>query len=189
VGARLSAEDREVLEDVAHAIEGLQARGICYGDIFSPMHLDGLRDVARRMTITVKLAPIGARDLEAVVPPVFGRYLMVVSSDVDEARRGFALRHGIAHVAAGHVTSISFLRSLEERNDYMAREERVADLFALADVVPWYVFDEHRQARTTWGALRQLVCKVIRRHTIDWPEERVQDRADLRLALYRSEMI
>lgn len=185
----LAAADHQVVTDVAHAIEGLQARGICYGDIFSPMHLDGLRDVARRMTVTVKYASIGVRDLEAVASPVFGRYLMIVSSDVDDARRGFALRHGLGHVAAGHVTSISFLRSLDERNDYMAREERVADLFALADLVPWCLLDDLRHARTSWGALRQMLCRVIRTHTIDWPSERVLDRADLRLALYRAETI
>ena len=191
MGARsgVSTADREVLGTVARAIEQLQARGILYGDIFSPLHTDGLRDVARRLTVNVRYAELGERDLEAVVSPAYGRYVMVVSSDVDEARRSFALRHGLGHVAAGHVTEISFLRSLEERNEWNTREERVADLFALADVVPWYMLEELRRARTSWGAIRQWLCRTIRRHTIDWPEDRVHDRATLRIALFRAEMI
>jgi len=185
---RQSAETAAVVAEVLRVFESLSKRNILYGDIFSPLHDDGLREVARRLTIRVDCASLGEQDVEVVMPPVFGRYVMVISTDVNDRRRSFALRHGIGHVAADHVTDVAFLRNHDERNAYMAHEERVADLFALADVVPWYMLGEHRKARTGWGAIRQVLCRVIREHTVDWPEERVLDRAELRLALYRSEM-
>lgn len=187
MGAHPRPEDVAVITDVMQVIDTLGERGLLYGDLFSPLHDDGVLELARRMTVQVTYAAIGERDLEAVVPPVYGRYLMVISTDVDERRRAFALRHGLGHVAAGHVTDIAFLRSLEERNEWMAHEERVADLFALVDLVPWWQIGELRKGRTSWGALRQMCCRIIRQHTIDWPEARVMDRAELRLALYRAD--
>lgn len=173
-----------VVEATAAAILALQDRmGIAYAHLFSPLHDDGLRDAMRRLTIYSRGEPLGIRDLEAVSPPVFGRYALLFSTDVDSRRQAFALRHGMGHVVCGHVTEPTYM---SERNDYMQHQERVADLFALADLFPAHMIETLRSSRTPWRAIRHALIRSIRHHTINWPEARVDDRADLRLVLYRA---
>src|SRR5690606_36146460 len=102
VRALQRAEDLQVLRAAARAVRVATDRGLLYGDVFSPLGDESIRLLALRLTVQVHYAPIGTRDLEAVVPPIYGRYVMVVSTDVDEPRRRFAVRHGLGHVAAGH---------------------------------------------------------------------------------------
>ena len=178
----LAPADVAVLEATRRAIAQLGAMGIGYADVFSPLTEDALRDALRRLTVRVRDEPLGRQELEAVSPPVFGRYAMLVSTDLDDARRGFAMRHGMGHVVAGHVTTVNFLGA---RSDATSPEERVADLFALADVVPFWTLGDLRRARASWRAIADRVAATIRGHTVDWPAERVRDRAGLRVALYR----
>ena len=175
--------DGAVLTATKNAIAHMHALGIAYADLFSPLHDDGMADALRRLTIRTRGGPFGRRDLEAVSPPIFGRYAMLYSTDVDDNRRRFALRHGLGHVVAGHVTEISYLTTA--RDDHRSHEERVADLFALADLAPFWRLDELRKQRIGWRAIQHDVERVLHRHTIDWCEERVHDRATLRVALYR----
>lgn len=175
--------DGAVVQEVARAIEGLHARGLGYAEIFSPLHDDGIADVVRRNTILLRSDELGEGVHEVVTPPAFGRYVMTISTQLDIPRRRFAIRHGLGHVVAGHVEELAFLSSLR---DWDTHEERVADLFALADLAPFWMLDDLRKARSSWGGLRQALCRILRTHTVDWPEARVADRADLRLALYRS---
>ena len=178
----LASADVAVLEATRRAIAQLHAMGISYADVFSPLPEHTLRDALRRLTVRVRDEPLGRRELEAVSPPVFGRYAMLVSTDLDAAQRGFAMRHGMGHVVAGHVTTVNFLRA---QADAMAPEERVADLFALADVAPFWTLGDLRRARAGWRAITDTIAATIRAHTIAWPAERVRDRAGLRVALYR----
>lgn len=173
--------DLDVVAAVKRAIEHLDGLGILYANVFSPLHEGGIAEALRRLTITARGESLGSRELEAVMPPVYGRYILVYSTDVDDRRRGFAIRHGIGHVVGGHVTEPNYLSN----DDYMSHEERVADLFALADLAPFWMLDDLRGGRTSWGAIKQALCRAIRVHTLDWPEERVFDRATLRLTLYR----
>lgn len=179
------ATDRAVVEDTARAIEQLHRLGIAYAYLFSPLHEDGLATALRRLTILARGEHIGRVDLEVVTPPVFGRHVMVYSTDVSPPQRAFAQRHGMGHVAAGHVTEVSYLTS---RNDFMRHEERVADLFALADLVPGWKLEELaqlRRGRPRWTLVHGDVCKELHRLTVDWPEQRLLDRSLLRIALYR----
>jgi hypothetical protein len=176
--------DLDVVTATARAIDRLNDLGVLYANLFSPLHEGGVADAMRRLTITARGESLGQRELEAVMPPVFGRYILVYSTDVDERRRAFAIRHGIGHVVGGHVTEPNYLSN---RDDYMSHEERVADCFALADLVPFWMLDDLRVGRTSWGAIKQALCRSIRVHTLDWPEDRVFDRATLRLTLYREE--
>lgn len=178
-----SPEDVAVFDEVEDALRHIRRVGVPYADIFSPLGEQAFDDAMRRLTVTVREEPLGRVELEAVMPPVFGRYVMIISRDVDKPRRGFARRHGAGHVAAGHVSEIAFLSNAR---DYRSRQERVADLFALIDLVPWWSLDEGRRRRLTWRELRQDLCQTIRYYTLDWPEDRVLDRADLRLTLYRT---
>ena len=176
------ADDIAVVGAVAASIDRLHRMGIGYAHLFSPLHDEGLAQALRRLTITARGAAIGTQDLEVVTPPIFGRYHLVYSTDVPVTCRRFAKRHGMGHVIGGHVTEVSYLSS---RNDHMTYEERVADLFALADLFPAWQIEELRRARVGWRAIAHHVCRAIRRFTLEWPEQRVGDRADLRIALYR----
>jgi hypothetical protein len=176
--------DVDVLEAVTEAVRILHERvGIAYAHLFSPLHDDGIRDAMRRLTIHSRGEPLGIRDLEAVSPPVFGRYALIFSTDVDTRRQGFALRHGMGHVVCGHVTEPTYM---SDRNDYMLHQERVADLFALVDLFPAHMIDSLRESRSAWRAIRHALTRSIRMHTINWPDHRVDDRCNLRLALYRA---
>ena len=176
-------EDLAVFDEVEDALAHVRRVGVPYADLFSPLGDEAFDEAMRRLTVTVREEPLGRTELEAVTPPVYGRYVMVISSDVDRTRRRFARRHGAGHVAAGHVSEVTFLSNAR---DWRARHERVADVFALIDLLPWWSLDEARRRRLTWREMRQDCCQAIRYFTLDWPEERVLDRADLRLALYRT---
>lgn len=174
--------DAVVVNAVRRAIEQMHRMGIPYADVFSPLSDATMTQSCRRLTIAVRGEPLGVRDVEAVSPPIFGRYMMIVSTDLTPERARFALRHGVGHVVGGHVTEP---RYLSDRNEIMHFEERVADLFALADLVPFYVIDDRRRQRQGWRVIRHELCKEIRHFTVEWPEGRVADRADLRIHLYR----
>jgi hypothetical protein len=177
-------EDLDVVAATRRAIESLhRVGGVMYAYLFSPLHDDGMLELLRQCSVVARGERLGNRDLEAVTPAVFGRYLMIYSTDVDDRRRRFALRHGLGHVVAGHVSEPAFL-SLD-RNDPMSHEERVCDLFALADLAPAHMIEDLRKGRTSWTAINESLKRTIAHHTLNWPQRRVQDRAKLRIMLYR----
>jgi hypothetical protein len=177
----LLIEDDDVLQAVAGAVRQLQRMGIGYDDLFSPLPDETLDAALRRLTIRASGHALGTETLEVVTPPLYGRYLLLWSSDVDADRRRFALRHGMGHVAAGHVTAPRFLTA---DGDWMSPDERVADLFALADLVPFHHVAALRRGNS-WRVVRAEVAALVRMHTLAWPDERVDDRASMRVALYR----
>lgn len=176
--------DEDVLQAVADAVRQLQRLGIGYDDLFSPLPDEAIDAALRRLTIRASGHPLGTGDtapLELVTPPLYGRYLLLWSTDVDADRRRFALRHGIGHVAAGHVDTPRFLTA---DGDWMAPDERVADLFALADLVPFHHVGALKRGNS-WKVVRAEIAALVRMHTLAWPAERVDDRAAMRVALYR----
>lgn len=175
------ARDAAVIRQTADSIDRLHAKGIEYAGLFAPLHDEGLADTLRRSTVLLRLEPLAEGVMELVTPPMFGLYVMTVSSTLTYDRRRFATRHGLGHVVAGHVSELSFLSA---SRDHTTLEERVADTFALADVVPWWRLDELRRGRASVGQVKQLLCRVLRQNTVGWPEARVIDRANLRMRLY-----
>ena len=173
--------DADVLAAVADAVRQLQRLGIGYDDLFSPLTDEAMDAALRRLTIRASGHALGTGTLELVTPPLYGRYLLLWSTDVDADRRRFALRHGMGHVAAGHVTAPRFLTAA---GDWMTADERVADLFALADLVPFHQVSALRRGNS-WRVVRTEVAALVRMHTHEWPDERVDDRAAMRVALYR----
>jgi hypothetical protein len=176
--------DEDVLRATADAVRQLQRLGIGYDDLFSPLTDEALDAALRRLTIRASGHALGAgpdAPLELVTPPLYGRYLLLWSTDVDADRRRFAMRHGMGHVAAGHVTTPRFLTA---DGDWTAPAERVADLFALADLAPFHHLGALRRGNS-WRLVREEVASLVRLHTLGWPDERVRDRAEMRVALYR----
>jgi len=117
---------------------------------------------------------------EIVWPPVCGRHLMFVERHQLPGERRFAIRHGLAHVVAGHVDEISFAR---DGHDWRGFEESVADCFALADLLPDRVIREVQGAGLSPLESNRWVQGEIWRYVPNWPDARIQDRADLRMAL------
>lgn len=175
-------DDDAVARDVAAALKALQSRGIPYADILSPLAPDRLVDAMRRSAVLLRVDELGPKDQELVTPPIYGRYVMTIAKALDTRRRSFAMRHGFGHVVAGHVSEVAFLST---ERDWTTHEERVADLFALADVIPFWLLDDLRKSRSSWGAIKQMISRTIRQYTIGWSEARVFDRAMLRVQLYR----
>lgn len=114
--------------------------------------------------------------------PLYGRFPVGVRSDLKIEERQFALRHELAHILAGDATEP--VRMVHR--DYLTYPERVADLFALADLFPTPWFLSLRRARVAWKAIRVLVEREIREeYGPDWPWARVDDRTTLRMRLFR----
>lgn len=67
----------------------------------------------------------------------------------------------------------------------MGVAERVADLFALADLLPGWWVQELRASGTPWHEVRAEIACSIASHAEAWMAERMEDRAGLRLRLFR----
>jgi hypothetical protein len=176
-----SEADAAVVRETAGAITGLHRRFIGYAEIFSPLHDDGIAEVLRKSTILLRIEELEDSEFEIVSPPVYGRYLMTIASKLSPDQRRFAIRHGLGHVVAGHVSEIAFLSGTR---DWQTHEERVADLFALADLMPFHALDDARRSRPAWREVRGRIGRTIELFTRDWPAERTADRTSLRLDLY-----
>ncbi len=115
---------------------------------------------------------------EIVWPPVCGVHLMQVNRQQSPGERRLAIRHGLAHVLAGDVAELTFAR---EGHDWRGREETVADLFALVDLIPDRQLAELRAAGYAPDELARWVYCEIARYAPRWPTERIGARAQLRL--------
>lgn len=178
----MSSEDALVLDATASTVAAARRFLPWYAGDFSPVHADQLAHLLKRATCHLLVRPFHSDALAFTLPPIRGAYILAVNRDASPADRVFAIRHELGHVLAGHVEEPTFL----SEDDYRSRQERVADLFALADLVPGWSLGMMRRRRAGW---RRILAEI--RREIDagiaksWPEERTQDRARLRLALYR----
>ena len=119
-------------------------------------------------------------------PPIDGRYRIGIKRDLTFEERAFALRHELAHVIAGDADEPV---AMVDRG-YLTYAERYADLFALADLIPGRLIETLRRARLSWRDIRaEIEAEIRERWGPDWPWARVDDRAFLRLRLYREHRI
>ncbi len=183
-----SAEDRQVLVSTRLLLARVRERsGLAYADdTWSPISDITLDILARQMGGMIVQEELGANTQEIGVPGYFGPPAIVVNRRIAAGFRRLALRHGLAHLAAGEldVGQESEVRFMSSILDYGTLEERRADLFALADLVPDRLIDEALLAGTPLRALPIWVASEIRRYAAAWPDPRVRDRARLRVALY-----
>jgi hypothetical protein len=179
---RGAGADDAVLAAAAALVRDVQATASGYADLFAPVHDDALGELLRRLTVSVRAAALGPTSACVVTPPLYGRYLLVCSADATADQRRLALRRGLAHVMAGHVGALAPLPLPAP-----PAAERLADLAALADLVPfWQIEDLRRQGRLGWRAVTDAVARTTRALAGDWADERAQDRAVLRIRLYRA---
>jgi len=178
-----AVDDRVLLDGVAAAIRTAQRLGSGYDDLFAPMHDDALDTVLRHVTASPRPAALGATSACAVTPPLFGRYLVVCSADGTPDQRRVALRRALAHVLCGHVGEYTPLPFPAP-----PAVARAADVFALADLVPfWQLHDWRRKGRLGWGGVAAETARMARGLAGDWEEERAVEGGRLRVRLYRED--
>ena len=180
-----AAADHALLDAVGQALAAVQAvqrpeDGGGYDGLFAPLHDDGLDALLRRSTIAARAAALGATSECVVTPPLFGRYLALCSADATPDQRRVALRRGLAHVLLGHVGELAPL-SLPAP----APVARTADVFALADLVPFWQVHEWRRARLGWRATMREAARAAAALAPDWDAARTDDAGRLRVLLYR----
>lgn len=112
---------------------------------------------------------------EIVWPPAYGQHQMMISAELGAGPRRFAMRHGLAHVLAGH-NCIAVMN-----RDWHGAEETAADLFALLDIIPDVQLEELRAGGRGESEIARWCYAEIARWTAGWAAERIADRVELRL--------
>lgn len=120
-------------------------------------------------------------DAKGMAVPDAGQHLIVLDTGCLKGDRIFTIRHEFAHILAGEVEDAMYLTS----EDTMSFSERRADLFALADVTPTWLMTWRKRKVRTWKALTLEVVQSYRELTEGWSEQRLWDRAKLRVLLFR----
>jgi Zn-dependent peptidase ImmA (M78 family) len=108
-------------------------------------------------------------------------HLIALDSNCQRADQLFTIRHEFAHILAAEVEHALFLTS----EDTMSFSERRADLFAVADLTPTRWVEWMRGGGRPWKHLTLEVKQAFRELTEGWSEQRLNDRAKLRVELYR----
>lgn len=163
------------------------ARGVVpdYAGPYAPIRTDQLSALLRGTGCHVEVFTFQSDTIAMTLPRCADVYPVLVNRSAERTDRVFAFRHEVAHVLAGDVEGAVFL----EDRGYMALPERVADLFALADLVPgWWIADV-RKGQTPWRRVHAEVAYAIGEYAESWTEERLEDRARLRLGLFRERAV
>lgn len=171
--------DRAAVASTVVLIHAVRSQtGFAYADdTWSPIAELTLGGIAKKFGAELHEAPLPDGIQEVGVPAYFSGPIVVVNHRIPPALRGLALRHGLAHLVAGELEAgigaeIRFMSSV---SDWMALEERRADLFALADLIP----DRLLRDDPEWLAAEISLLAP------DWPADRLFDRVGLRLALWK----
>lgn len=120
-------------------------------------------------------------DVPAMALPFGDGVLVCVNSRLDRRDRFYGARHELGHVLRGDVDGAVFLTDRE----YMSPAERACDLFAFADLVPGSWIGLMRELSGSWRSTLEEVRRALLQYAEDWPVDRLEDRAWLRLRLYR----
>jgi hypothetical protein len=160
-----------------------QARGVvsAYAGPCAPVRTDQVGELLAAAECHVETFPFQSDTVAMTLPRCAGVYPVLLNRNAERTDRFFALRHEVAHVMAGDVEGAVFL----SEQGFGAAEERVADLFALADLVPGWWIAEVRRGKTAWRAVKAEVALAVAEYAETWPPARFADRAELRLRLYR----
>lgn len=151
--------------------------------------LRGLERIVKGLGGAVLDTELGERIGGLALPGVVGPPVLVINQRLRGVARWLVLAHETAHLAAGECTlSSTFKQDGTVRRrahilNYSTVSERRADLFALAvvlrdrELAPVLALEPTRRRRVA------ALAHAIRRVVPDWPSDRVEDRATLRLLL------
>jgi len=155
--------------------------GVAYNSEFSPLSDLTFTLLLTRAGVRWRYAPLEGGICEIVWPPIYGVHLMQIDKHLTPGERRFAMRHGLAHVLDGHLRDLA---PAADGGDWLTYEEAVADLFALADLMPDHELDSRVQCGAERGDLEEAVQQELRRYAPDWLQERVESRSILRIQAY-----
>lgn len=115
-----------------------------------------------------------------IFPHFDGSHVVMINESAPRLARQFDQLHELHHALAGDCDGVSMLSDA----GYMALEERAADLFALMDLLPTYYIEAlHRETAHEEIALLDIE-EAIHSWVEDWPLDRLDDRARLRLRMF-----
>lgn len=176
---RENLTDGAVLSSTAVILTAVRRQtGLAYADDhWSPVADLTLEMIAHRLGAELGHAHLAAGVQEIGIPGYVGSPLIIVNRGIPAPYRSLALRHGLAHLVAGELEpgQGSDIRFMSNAQDWTSLEERRADLFALADLIP----DRGLRKDPDW------IARAIVAYAPDWPMARLRDRVDLRLRLAR----
>jgi hypothetical protein len=166
---------------VGRLLDAARGHEPAYAGPQSPVRTDQVAGLLRGAGCHLEVFPFQSTAAAMVLPRCGGVYPVFVNRDGDRVERTFALRHELAHVLAGDADGAVFLAD----DGWTAREERTADLFALADLVPgWWI--AQLLGAVPGRELAAEVAQAVGEFAQGWPTERVLDRVRLRLRLYEA---
>ncbi|MGH9659409.1 MAG: ImmA/IrrE family metallo-endopeptidase [Bryobacteraceae bacterium] len=155
--------------------------GVAYNSEFSPLSDLTFALLLTRAGVRWRYAPLEGGICEIVWPPIYGVHLMQIDKQLTTAERRFAMRHGLAHVLDGHLRDLA---PAADSGDWQTYEEAVADLFALVDLVPDHQLATLVQLGASQEKLEASVREEAKKYAPEWPEERISQRARLRVRMY-----
>jgi hypothetical protein len=176
-----SSEELLVLAATYRAISAARRVVETYAGRSSPVRTDQISALLVSLDCHLEVFPFRSDTVAMTLPRCAGVYTILINRSAERTDRVFAIRHEIAHVVAGECDEAVFLAD----EGYMSSSERVADLFALSDLVPGWWIETLRRGHTPWRDVREEVVLAISEYAEDWCAERLHDRATLRLAMFR----
>ncbi|HET6765357.1 MAG TPA: hypothetical protein VFH27_16840 [Longimicrobiaceae bacterium] len=180
----MKSEEADVLRAALAVIRAAREHDRGYAGPAAPARTDQMAALLRRAGCHVEVYSFQSTAAAMVLPRCAGVYPLFVNRDAERVERTFALRHELAHVLAGDADGPVYLAD----DGYMAREERIADLFALADLVPgWWLAQLAGAVRPR--ALAAEVAQAVAEFAEGWPRDRVLDRVRLRMRLYAQHQV
>jgi Zn-dependent peptidase ImmA (M78 family) len=176
-----SCDDDAVLAAACRLVERARETVGGYAGKLAPARTDQVSILLGAANCHVEVFPFQSDTVAMVLPQCAGVYPILINRSAEETDRFFALRHELGHVLAGDVDGPVFLA----HEGYMSPAERVADLFALADLVPGWWIGEVRRGRTPWREVKRQIALAVAQYAEAWPPQRFGDRAELRLRMFR----
>lgn len=175
----LLASTRFLIDQMRRAI------GVPYAEPgLSPVNDFWIQHAARHLNTLLEMRVLPKGIYEIATPGYMGNAVIAIRKGLPTNEKRVALRHGLAHLVGGELDDCEAgqVRFMSSMLDVMSLEERRADLFALADMVPDLWIAE--VPSTGYADLEYWVAERIRVLLPSWPEERVKDRARLRVLLF-----
>lgn len=176
-----SSEDPLVLGATVRIVEAARDVVEHYAGPLSPIRTDQVSALLVGAHCHVEVFPFLSDTVAMTLPRCGDAYPILVNRNAERIDRQFALRHEVAHVLAGDAEGAVFLAD----EGYMTLPERIADLFALADLVPGWWIEEVRRGQTPWRTVRAEIMLAVAEYAESWPADRLEDRTELRLRLFR----
>lgn len=179
-----TAEAQLICKHTARLIEAAREIAPDYARRSAPVGSHVISQLLTRTGCTLTFAPLDDACAGMTLPRVSGVCTVVINTGGAEVDEIVTLRHELGHVLAGDVDEPTYMD-----DDEMSWTERVADLFALADVVSGGEIRMLRRRRRSWAEVAASLAGLVESFAAGWSPERIRDRARLRLVLYRTQGI